>query len=235
MDWRADRSWVRKPRYTHPSPMLFLRPAVSPGRPGARLTSPEMAAFGDAPLVGPGSELQLTSDGQVVPRAEVLADGDLELVARAPAREEESAGMGEGLEQRNLFAVAEQLAARAATPSTRRQYAAIYRSFGDWLRGELRQPPVVSDLNGDLTAAYARYLETAGGRGGRPAALATRRIYLSMVRALMRGCPRSRRTSNGGPFGPVRCRRQRSGCLKSIQDRRNRREEGTRAQGRHDR
>jgi site-specific recombinase XerC len=44
----------------------------------------------------------------------------------------------------------------------------------------------VADLNGDVIAAYARHLETAGGRGGRPAALATRRIYLSMVRALAR-------------------------------------------------
>ena len=94
--------------------------------------------------------------------------------------------MGEGLEQRNLFAVAEQRAARAATPSTRRQYAAIYRSFGDWLRSELGRPPLVDDLDGDAIAAYARFLEKAGGRGGRPAALATRRIYLSMIRALAR-------------------------------------------------
>src|SRR3954447_15050569 len=108
------------------------------------------------------------------------------MFSRARAREATAVEMGEGLEHANLFAVAEQLAARAATPSTRRQYAAIYRSFGDWLRSELGRPPVVGDLDGDVIAAYARYLETAGGRGGRPAALATRRIYLSMIRALAR-------------------------------------------------
>jgi site-specific recombinase XerD len=108
------------------------------------------------------------------------------LAARAGARETPAGEVGEGPERTNLFAVAEQLAARAATPSTRRQYAAIYRSFGDWLRGELGRPPTVEDLDADAIAAYARHLETAGGRGGRPAAPATRRIYLSMIRALAR-------------------------------------------------
>jgi integrase/recombinase XerC len=108
------------------------------------------------------------------------------LAARAGARETPAGEVGEGPERTNLFAVAEQLAARAATPSTRRQYAAIYRSFGDWLRGELGRPPTVEDLDADAIAAYARHLETAGGRGGRPAATATRRIYLSMIRALAR-------------------------------------------------
>ena len=70
--------------------------------------------------------------------------------------------MGEGLEQRNLFAVAEQLAARAATPSTRRQYAAIYRSFGDWLRAELGRPPVVGDL--DAIVALDRAIAAAAAR-----------------------------------------------------------------------
>src|SRR4051812_6308266 len=93
---------------------------------------------------------------------------------------------GESLEGANLFAVAAQLAARAATRSTRRQYAAIYRSFGDWLREQLGRPPTVADLDTDAIAAYARFLETAGGRVGGPAAPATRRIYLSMVRALAR-------------------------------------------------
>jgi integrase/recombinase XerD len=145
-----------------------------------------MADLEDAPLVGAGSELVLTSDGQVVAPADVLLGRDGEdLLSRAPARGRPAA-VGEGLERGNLFAVAEQLAARAATPSTRRQYAAIYRSFGDWLRSELGRPPVVGDLDRDVIAAYARYLETAGGRGGRPAAPATRRIYLSMIRALAR-------------------------------------------------
>jgi integrase len=145
-----------------------------------------MADLEDARLVGAGSELVLTSDGQVVAPADVLLGRDGEdLLSRAPARGRPAA-VGEGLERGNLFAVAEQLAARAATPSTRRQYAAIYRSFGDWLRSELGRPPAVGDLDGDVIAAYARYLETAGGRGGHPAAPATRRLYLSMIRALAR-------------------------------------------------
>src|SRR3954451_19555281 len=93
---------------------------------------------------------------------------------------------GERLDGANLFAVAEQLAARAATSATRRQYAAIYRSFADWLREQLGRPPTVADLDADAIAAYARFLERAGGRGGGPAAPATRRIYLSMVQALAR-------------------------------------------------
>src|SRR4051812_44824159 len=97
------------------------------GRPSAQLTSPEMADFGDAPLIGPGSELQLTIDGQAVAHDEVLAE--VELRARAGARATPTGKVAEGLESANLYAVAEQLAARAATPSTRRQYAAIYRSF----------------------------------------------------------------------------------------------------------
>src|SRR3954465_11745718 len=104
---------------------------------------------------------------------------------RARARHR-PARWGRGLEHANLFTVGEQLAARAATPSTRRQYAAIYRSFGDWLREQLGRRPTVADLDVDAIAAYARFLETAGRRGGGPAAPATRRIYLSMVRALAR-------------------------------------------------
>ena len=69
--------------------------------------------------------------------------------------------MGEGLERRNLFAVAEQLAARAATPSTRRQYAAIYRSFGDW-PGRVGRPPVVGDL--DAIVALDRAVAAAAAR-----------------------------------------------------------------------
>jgi hypothetical protein len=37
-----------------------------------------------------------------------------------------------------------------------------------------------------VLAAYARHLATAGGRGGRPAAPATARVYMSMIRALAR-------------------------------------------------
>src|SRR3954447_25537953 len=108
------------------------------------------------------------------------------MFSRARAREPTAVEVGEGLEHANLFAVAEQLAARAATPSTRRQYAANYRSFGDWLREQLGRPPTVADLDADAIATYARFLETTGGRGGGSAAPATRRIYLSMIRALAR-------------------------------------------------
>jgi hypothetical protein len=147
-----------------------------------------------------------------VPPADVRFSRDRndgEGVVRAPAREN-AAGVGERLESRNLFAVAEQLAGRAATPSTRRQYSAIYRSFGDWLRSELGRPPVVGDLEGDVIGAYARYLETAGGRGGRPAALATRRIYLSMIRALARELGREQ------VAGGVKVPRHRAGPPETI-------------------
>jgi integrase len=89
-----------------------------------------------------------------------------------------------GMEQRNLFGEAKRIAARAASASTRRQYASIFRAFGDWLAGELGRPPLVGDLDTDVIAAYGRYLACAGGRGGRPAAPATTRVYVSMVRAL---------------------------------------------------
>jgi integrase len=107
---------------------------------------------------------------------------DLELVDAAPAPSPSPAGV----EQRNLFGEAERIAARAASASTRRQYASIFRAFGDWLAGELSRPPLVADLDMDAIAAYGRHLASAGGRGGRPAAPATSRVYLSMIRALAR-------------------------------------------------
>jgi len=69
------------------------------------------------------------------------------------------------LEARNLFGEAERIAARAASASTRRQYASIFRAFGDWLASELGRPPVVGDLDTDAIAAYGRHLAVAGGRG----------------------------------------------------------------------
>src|SRR4051812_21661800 len=128
-------------------------------RPSRRFMSAQMAIFGDAPRVGAGSELNLTFGGHVVPRVDGLVGRDGEGVPRAPAPSRRPGG--EGFERRNPFVVAEQRAARAATASTRRQYAAIYRSFGDWLRSELARPRVVGDLDGDVIAAYARYLQTA--------------------------------------------------------------------------
>jgi integrase len=92
----------------------------------------------------------------------------------------------DALGQRNLFGEAERIAARAASAGTGRQYAAIYRAFGDWLRGQLGRPPVVGDLDADVIAPYGRYLATSGGRGGMAAAPATARVYMLMVRALAR-------------------------------------------------
>src|SRR5512135_2718192 len=59
-----------------------------------------------------------------------------------------------GLQERNLFGEAERIAARAASVSTRRQYGAIFRAFGDWLAGELGRPPLVGDVDADVIAAY---------------------------------------------------------------------------------
>src|SRR4051794_13554042 len=72
---------------------------------------------------------------------------------------------------------------------------------------------MVGDLDGDVIAAYARYLETAGGRGGRPAALATRRIYLSMIRALVRELGRA------GLAAAVKVSRHRAGSPETITER----------------
>ncbi len=136
--------------------------------------------------MGPGTELQLTIDDRAVPHDEVLAAVEVleaeQVLTRALAREETAGEVGEGLplEPENLYAAGERIALRAASASTRRQYASIYRAFGDWIRSELDRPPTGEDLHGDAIAAYARHLDTQGGRGGRPAALATRRVYLSV-------------------------------------------------------
>ena len=74
------------------------------------------------------------------------------------------------------------VAGQGSSASTRRQYASIFRAFGDWLALQLGRPPVVDGLDPDAIAAYARHLAT----GERPAAPATARVYLSMVRALGR-------------------------------------------------
>jgi integrase len=119
---------------------------------------------------------------------------DLDVVEGVIAPEESPAAaiplaqdrVGDDLAARNLFGEADRIAARASSPGTRRQYAAIYRTFADWLRGHLGRPPVVGDLDADVIAAYMRHLQESGGRGGGPAAPATARVYVSMVRALAR-------------------------------------------------
>ena len=117
-------------------------------------------------------------DAELVPNTGAVASGAGPSASPTP--------IPSALEERNLFAEAERIAARAASPSTRRQYAAIFRAFGDWLASQLGCPPLVGDLNADVIAAYGRHLAASGGRGGGPAAPATARVYLSMVRALTR-------------------------------------------------
>ena len=124
-----------------------------------------------------GAELELV-DGELVTSAGAAASATALSPPRRPS--------GLGLEERNLFAEAGRIAARAASASTRRQYGAIFRAFGDWLAGELGRPPVVGDLDADVIAAYGRHLAISGGRRGGPAAPATVRVYLSMIRALVR-------------------------------------------------
>jgi integrase len=123
------------------------------------------------------AELELV-DAELVTSAEPVAAGTALSPSPPP--------FPSALEARNLFAEAERIAARAATTSTRRQYGAIFYAFGDWLGREFGRPPVVGDLDADVIAAYGRHFAACGGRGGGPAAPATVRVYLSMVRALAR-------------------------------------------------
>jgi integrase len=134
------------------------------------------------------SELQLSltrvadAEGEVVDAELVPSTGAVASAVLSPS----PPPFPSPLAERNLFGEAERIAARAASASTRRQYGAIFRAFGDWLAGELGRPPVVGDVDADLIAAYGRHLSTSGGRGGQPAASATVRVYLSMIRALAR-------------------------------------------------
>src|SRR5919108_4019893 len=100
-------------------------------------------------------------DGELVRSADAVASASLLSPSPPPVPPR--------LAERNLFGEAERIAARAAAASTRRQYGAIFRAFGDWLAGELGRPPVVGDLDADVIAAYGRHLAMSGGRGGPPA------------------------------------------------------------------
>jgi hypothetical protein len=64
-----------------------------------------------------------------------------------------------GSEQRNLFGEAERIAARAASARTRRQYASIFRAFGDWLAGELGRPPAGREREVPVPLAVQQALE----------------------------------------------------------------------------
>lgn len=147
-------------------------------------------------LTPPAQELEVL-DGALVTTQLDAAEPDVDVV---------------GVEQRNLFGEAARIAARAATAGTRRQYASIFGAFGDWLAGELGRPPVVGDLDTDVIAAYACHLAVRGGRGGRAAAPATVRVYVSMVRALARGLGR------GDHVADVRVPRHQPGPPETLTD-----------------
>jgi len=86
----------------------------------------------------------------------------------------------------HLQIAGELIARRAPRSSSARQYAFTYSVFCTWLQAELGRPPLVADLTADTAAAYARHLETRGGRGGGRASAATRRQRLVLIRALAR-------------------------------------------------
>ncbi len=117
--------------------------------------------FGDRPLVGPGTELQLTIDDRAVPHDEVLAAVEVtdaeQVLTRAPARGE-AREVGERLpleEPENLYTAGQGIALRAASPSTRRQY------IEEELQGAERSPRPVSLAGEYLTEAIDR-LHDAG-------------------------------------------------------------------------
>jgi hypothetical protein len=129
--------------------------------------------------------------------ASIEPEMELELVDGAIAEESLDVALipppAVSFEARNLFGEAERIAARAATASTRRQYASIFRSFGDWLAAELGRPPVVGDLDADAIAAYRRHLMSRGGRG--------RMVVRGRRRFSARQCPGVRLADQrrGGP------------------------------------
>src|SRR3954447_20142130 len=114
-----------------------------------RLSATLLASSGDAALVGAGSGLEFTVDRRVVAAVHGLVGRNGSGLSRAGARGTDQGG---GLEPGNVVAVVEQRAACAPTRSTRRREAAIYRSFGDWLRSELGRAPMIGDRDGDVTS-----------------------------------------------------------------------------------
>jgi site-specific recombinase XerD len=110
---------------------------------------------------------------------------DVTVLSVAAVRLSPALPTGEQLLEHNLYAVCELIAGRAARASSAKQYGAIYTRFCDALRDELGRPPVVADVTADAVAAYSRALERHGGRGGGPASPATRRVHITMLRALL--------------------------------------------------
>src|SRR4051794_11011216 len=86
--------------------------------------APDRAGLGDAPRLGAGRTLSApaTATSSRPSTSSLIATGKVSRARDQPA-------WGRGLSDAT-FAVGEQLAARAATPSTRRQYAAIDRPWG---------------------------------------------------------------------------------------------------------
>ena len=113
------------------------------------------------------------------------ASADVALLGAAATRLSPALSGGEQLLQANLYAVCELVAGRAVRASSALQYLTIYTRLCDALRDELGRPPVVADVTADAIAAYSRALEQHGGRGGGPASPATRRVHLTMLRALL--------------------------------------------------
>ena len=140
---------------------------------------------------------------------------DVELLAPAAAgRLSPALPAGEQLLDANLYAVCDLVAGRAARASSARQYRAIYTRFCGALRKELGRPPVVADVTADAIAAYSREQERHGGRGGGPASPATRRVHLTMLRALLtarRVPPRKPSSADRGARRPRGARAARAG------------------------
>src|SRR4051794_37820240 len=130
------------------------------------------------------SELELFVDGHVVAPADVLRR-PRQARPLARARACRTVGVGEKLEHRNSSRGrgTRRAGGDAVYPEAVRCDLLLVRR----LAARAARPAADSRaLDADAIAAYAGFLETAGGRGGGPAAPATRRIYLSMVRALAR-------------------------------------------------
>ena len=129
------------------------------------------------------------------PDSDAAATLDVDVLPSPAARVSAALPVGEQLLEANLYAVCELVAARAARASSARQYLSIYTRLCDALRDELGRSPVVGDVTADAIAAYSRALEQHGGRGGAPASPATRRVHLTMLRALLTQLGRDREAS----------------------------------------
>src|SRR6266852_1573374 len=99
------------------------------------------------------------------------------------------------------------------------------------LRSQQRSSSRLS-LLARLVTAGSRFANMRGIYLGRRAT----KVHVALYRLSRgrRGCPRSRRTLNGGPPASSARLASVTGANQVREDRRNRHEEGTRAEGRHD-